>query len=87
MYQYALRNSAELELNELEIFDTRTSIYANAIMAGIPLLSVFFAAVIPNVGWSSNLSGFIYILYWPVMAFFGKRMARKRKLILDSQPG
>lgn len=87
MYIYALKKSGELELNELEIFDTRTSIYGNALMAAIPLLSVFFAAIIPNIGLSSNLSGFIYVLYWPVMAFFGKRMSRKRRRILDSQPG
>lgn len=85
MYIYALKKSDELELNKLEIFDTRTSIYANALMAAIPLLSVFFAAIIPSISWSSGISGYIYILYWPVMSLFGKRMARKRKLILEAQ--
>jgi uncharacterized membrane protein len=85
MYMYALKKAKELELNELETFDTRASIYGNAIMAGIPLCSVLLAAIIPGVGWSSNLSGFIYILYWPLMSLYSRRVEKKRKLILDSQ--
>ena len=40
MYRYALSKAVELELNELEIFDTKTSIRTNFLLGAIPLFSV-----------------------------------------------
>lgn len=85
MYRYALKNAEELELNELEVFDTRVSVYSNLLMTSIPLLSVFLALVIPNPGIASAVSGFSYFLYTPAMIIFGRTMDKKRKAILDGQ--
>lgn len=83
MYRYALKQKVELELNEIEVFDTKASVTANLLMAGIPLLSVFLVIVIPNPILSSAISGFSYFLYWPVMTFFGKRSERARKTLVN----
>ena len=84
MYRYALKKKEELELNEVEIFDTRVSVYGNALMASIPLLSVVLVIIIPNPIVGSAISGFSYFLYWPVMTIFGKRSDKARKRLLDN---
>lgn len=83
MYRYALKHADELELNAIEVFDTRASVYANLIMASIPLLSVLVALLVPHHVAGPALSGFIYLLYWPAMTVFGKRNTRKRKALLQ----
>lgn len=84
MYRYALKNADKLELNEIEIFDTKVSVYSNMLMAGIPLLSVLFILIIPDEIVSSIISGVTYFLYFPVMLVFGKRADRRRKRLLDT---
>ena len=49
-YVHAYRQRASLELSALEVFDTRTSIYANLGMVGIGLLSVLLAVL--QIGYS-----------------------------------
>jgi uncharacterized membrane protein len=83
MYRYALKQKVELELNEIEIFDTKASTTANFLMASIPLLSVFLVIVIPNPIVGSAISGFSYFLYWPVMTLFGKRSDKTRKALIN----
>lgn len=82
MYRYAHKQKDELELNEIEIFDTKASITANLLMGSIPLLSVFLVLVIPNPIVGSAVSGFSYCLYWPVMAVFSNRSEKRRKEII-----
>ncbi len=83
MYRYALKQKLELELNEIELFDTKVSITSNLLMGSIPILSVFLALVIPNPIVGSAVSGFSYFLYWPVMTLYGKRSEKQRKEILN----
>jgi hypothetical protein len=45
MYRYALSKSNELELNRIEIFDTKAKIKTNLLMASIPLISVCVAII------------------------------------------
>src|SRR5690606_21142306 len=45
MYRYALKKADELDLNEIERFDTRTSIRTNLLMASVPILSAIFALI------------------------------------------
>ena len=82
MYRYALRHSAALELTELEVFDTKTSVAANLIMALIPLASVVLALTIPHAVIGPMLSGFTYVLYFPAMLIFGRKANRQRLLLL-----
>lgn len=83
MYVYAYRQAEALELTEIEQFDTRTKIQTNTLMAAVPLLSVLMA-VIFHSHWIAGLaSGMTYFLYTPIMIFFGKRVDRNRKKLLE----
>jgi uncharacterized membrane protein len=79
MYRYALKNKEELGLNEIEIFETRTSIYGNLLMASIPLLSVLLSVVIRHPVIAGIIGGITYLLYWPVMSVFSRITTKKRK--------
>lgn len=85
MYRYALKRAGELDLNAIEIFETRVSLVKNILMGSIPLLSVFLALIFYfNQSLSGTISGFTYFLYMPVMMLYGRSVDRRRKrLILD----
>lgn len=86
MYRYALKQADALQLNEIEIFDTKTSMRSNLLMALIPLFSVVLALTIPNSMIAGTVSGFAYFLYMPVMFLFGKRTDKRRKKLLEPEP-
>jgi len=83
MYRYALKNTEELGLNKLEIFETKVSINNNLLMASIPLLSILLSLLIPNPIIGGIIGGFTYLLYWPVVHVFVRRTGKKRKLLLE----
>lgn len=82
MYRYALKHRAELELNTIEVFDTRVSMYTNLLLGFVPLLSVLVALIFSGHWFAGMLSGFTYFLYTPIMVVHGIRVNRKRKKIL-----
>jgi uncharacterized membrane protein len=82
MYRHALKNAEDLELNEIEIFDTRTSIRTNFLMGIIPLISVFMAFMFRGQWIAGMVSGFTYFLYTPVMMIHGKKVDRDRSKLL-----
>lgn len=84
MYRYALKKSAELELNEIEILDTKTSITVNLLMAAVPLLSVLLALVFYNFWQAGMIAGFAYFLYMPVMFIYGGLAEKRRKKLLST---
>jgi hypothetical protein len=85
MYRAALSKAGELQLNELEIFDTKASIRANFLMALIPLVSALMALIFKgNPFLAGVVPGFTYFLYTPVMWWNGNRMARRREALLQS---
>lgn len=80
LYTYALRKKDSLGLSEYEIFQTRSSIYSNIIMASIPIGSALIAAT--GIGGSSNftISGLFYWLYAIAMPlYYALYYSRKRK--------
>ena len=80
MYLRALSLSDRLELNAYEKFATRISMYANLLLASVPLLSVLMAWIDPFGNYISFMvAGFLYFLYIPVMSIFGARVRKKRK--------
>ena len=83
MYRYALKRSEELSLNEIEIFETKASIYNNLLMASVPMLSILLVLIIPHPVIAGTIGGFTYMLYWPVMIIYTKRVNKKRKQITD----
>jgi uncharacterized membrane protein len=80
MYLRALRLSDQLKLNAYEKFATRVSMYANLLLASVPLLSVLVAWVDPFGNYITFVvAGFLYFLYMPIMTIFGVVARKKRK--------
>lgn len=86
MYRYALSKTEELSLNGIEIFETKTSIYGNLVMASVPLLSIALTLIIPHPVIAGIVGGVTYLLYWPVMSIFEKKTNKKRKQLLEQPP-
>lgn len=83
MYRHALKKKDELELNEIELFDTRTKITTNLCLASVPLLSAGVAAFLYGTPWAGAIAGPLYFLYMPVMFTFGYRVDKKRRKLLE----
>lgn len=79
MYLLAYKRRKEIELNELEIFHTKTSIYDNLISAGIPLISVIIAAF-GGFFWA----GMIYWLFAIAMPVFHTLREKRKKKIFNN---
>ena len=77
LYLHAYRKRAEIQLNALEVFDTRTQIQDNALNVLIGILSITIAyAGGPRYG---GLAGMVYWLIGPVQFAHGMLMGKKRK--------
>lgn len=83
MYSHALKNSAKLELNRLEEFDTRISIRSNFLMALVPSVSVILAIILKDTRHVGLIAGFTYMLYMPIMFTHGFMAAKKRRKFLS----
>jgi hypothetical protein len=77
MYAHAYKNRKKLELNELEVFDTRTDIRESALNVGIGSISVAFAVLARN----ATLSGMSYMLCPIVMTAHGMVRGKRRRRI------
>ena len=84
MYRYAYKKADELELNEIERFDTRSSVRSNLLMALVPILSVILAVIFQNSWLAGPISGFTYFLYAPIMFTHATYVHRKREKLLTS---
>ena len=87
MYRYALSKADVLNLNELERFDTRTSIRTNLLMACVPALSVLLAVIFLNSVFAVPIAGFAYFFYTPIMFAHGRRADKKRKELIEKLKG
>ncbi len=77
MYRYALKKKEELELTEIEVFDTLTSFQAQFIMAAVPILSVLISVIFHNaIG--GGISGFIYMTYPLIFGIYSRRRTKQR---------
>jgi uncharacterized membrane protein len=77
LYQHAYQNRERLELNELEVFDTRTDIRENALNVGIAAVSIAFA--IFGGARYGPLSGMTYMLTPVIMTVHGVFNGKKRR--------
>ncbi|CAA9253526.1 MAG: hypothetical protein AVDCRST_MAG42-2364 [uncultured Chthoniobacterales bacterium] len=75
LYWHALRHHEELELNPLDIFDARTGAGRHLLTAGVALLSILIAAILPR---RADLAGFVYFLLGPLHAAFGFARGKAR---------
>ncbi len=85
MYRYALSNAVELELNKIELFDTKVKIKTNFIMGAVPLWSVLIATFFNDYWPAAMIAGFSYCLYWPLMMIHGRMSDRQRKKLIESE--
>jgi hypothetical protein len=84
MYRYALRKKDELDLNDIEVFDTRTKVITNLLLASVPMLSAIAAMIWYDKAWVAAVAGPIYFLYTPVMFIFGSRTDKVRRKLLTT---
>jgi uncharacterized membrane protein len=77
LYWHAYRRRAHLELNELEVFDTRTDIRESLLNVGIAAISITIAVL--GGGRRAGLSGMTYMLTPVVMTVHGKLNGKRRK--------
>jgi uncharacterized membrane protein len=82
LYWHAWKKRAELELNELELVDTRASICESAIGLGVGAASVALAAI--GGGKMAGWAGWVYpILLAPAQTFCGMYFGRKRRKVWE----
>ena len=77
LYWHAYQRRSQLELNELEVFDTRTDIRESLLNVGIAAVSIIIAVV--GGGRRAGLSGMTYMLTPVVMTIHGTLNGRRRK--------
>jgi hypothetical protein len=77
LYLRAYSKRAELELNPLEVLDTRAELEEHLLHVAIGLLSIGLAGV-GGRGFAA-LAGFCYMLIAPVMTVHGMSVGKKRK--------
>ena len=77
LYCHAYRQREALELNELEVFDTRVDIRESALNVGIALLSIAIAFI--GRGRFAFLSGITYMLNGILSPLHGTLMGRRRR--------
>ncbi len=80
MYRHAFNLREKLDLNEYEVFATRSSYLMNLLQAAIPTLSVLVAVTsIFGQGYSSMIAGFTYWLYPIILPMAGRYLQRQKK--------
>jgi len=86
MYQNAWRRRADLELTDSEVFETRTNVIRNLLMASVGIASVIIASFGSKF---LGLAGIIYVLIGPMIAVLHHRRAKKHDrmyMIVQSVP-
>ena len=79
MHLHALSKKGELELTPAEVFDTRTTIFKNAILIIIGFISIVVALLLQPL--QAGFAGMVYFLIGPAFSIFFKiRAAKKNKL-------
>ncbi len=77
LYGHALRKRAVLGLNEIERFDTRSSIFSALTEAAVSVVSLLIAgSSLPRAG---SWAGVVYLSLGPVKTFEGMAQGRRRR--------
>jgi uncharacterized membrane protein len=77
LYLHAYRRRAELELNEIELLDTRWEVYGMLCMASVGVVSVLVALTAKY----ADLAGFIYFSLFIIMWTHGAMQGRRRRAL------
>lgn len=76
MYAHALRKRAELQLNALEVFDTRTGIIENLFACSVGVLAILLSQIVP-VKWA-GVTGLFYMVLGIGFTWIGTARAKLR---------
>lgn len=79
LYRHAYRKRAELELNDYELFETKSAIGTNILLGSIPFFSFLVAAIGGDGQLTYIISGFSYMLYPIVMPIYGSIVRKRQK--------
>jgi len=82
MYRYALAKKELLDLNKLEIFDTKSSLQSALIMSSVPVLSVLVVLFFGHFVVGVMISGFVYMLYPFIFWIWSVKRKKMRKVIV-----
>jgi len=82
MYSYAYSCADQLELSEIERFDTKSKIMTNTILGTLPLVSVLIAMLFFKKWYAGLFSGMTYLLYTPIFMWYGRKVEKKRAELL-----
>ena len=86
MNRHALNKSDELQLNPLEQYNTRTTIYGNVSMMSIGILSVLLACIgLAFEGQWSMYSGLFYALIGPTLSILYRNRSKKMKVLFSEE--
>ena len=85
LYRHALKKKADLELDDYEIFQTKSSIGVNLLMGAIPLFSFLVAWLGPDKGITFIISGFSYMTYPIIMPLYGRFLKKKEARLFPSE--
>ena len=77
LYWYAYRRRHDLDLNELEVFDTRVDVSEGVVNVVIGSISILIAAI--GGARFGSYGGFVYMLCPIVLSIHGTVMGRKRR--------
>ncbi len=82
LHLHAYYRREELELNDVEVHDTRSAMILYAAYVGIGLVSTLIAVALPPrmIGWA----GWTYFLLGPVSGFIGARRGAKRRAVEEA---
>ena len=81
MYRYALSKKEDLNLSELEIYDTKSSLQSAIIMSSVPVLSVLIVLIFGKFVLGVMISGFVYMLYPFIFWIWSVKRSKLRKSI------
>jgi uncharacterized membrane protein len=79
-YRYAYSKRKELELNEIEVFDTRWYATEHLYQAAVPAFATCFALIVPAE--QIGFAGFSYCLYGLAGYLHGSRFGKRRRMKL-----
>lgn len=82
LYSHALRQADALELDEIERFETRTSVGASLLHVGVAGVSILTAALLP--AGASGLAGWVYMLLGPVLSIFHAARGRRQRRLIET---
>ena len=75
LYWHALRQRAELELDNLGVFDARTGVWRHLLTAAVALVSILITLILPR---QAPFAGMIYFVLGPLHAVYGFMRGRTR---------